>query len=78
MNIEHLRLFVRIAATHNISLAGKELGLSAPVASMHIGKLEKSIGARLVHRTTRKVSLTEEGEALLPYAEEILSSVDAA
>ncbi|MBD1575285.1 MULTISPECIES: LysR family transcriptional regulator [Vibrio] len=78
MNIEHLRLFVRIATTHNISQAGKELGLSAPVASMHINKLEESIGARLIHRTTRKVSLTEEGETLLPYAEEIISSVDAA
>lgn len=78
MNLEHLRLFVRIACTHNISQAGKELGLSAPVASMHINKLEESIGARLIHRTTRKVSLTEEGEALLPYAEEIISSVDAA
>ncbi|KII76206.1 LysR family transcriptional regulator [Vibrio renipiscarius] len=78
MNIEHLRLFVRIATTHNISQAGKELGLSAPVASMHINKLEDSMGARLIHRTTRKVSLTEEGETLLPYAEEIISSVDAA
>lgn len=78
MNIDHLRLFVRVASTHNISLAGKELDLSPPVASMHINKLEESIGARLVHRTTRKVSLTEEGEALLPYAEEILASVDAA
>ncbi|WP_295893414.1 LysR family transcriptional regulator [uncultured Vibrio sp.] len=78
MNIEHLKLFIRVAATHNISQAGKELDLSAPVASMHINKLEESIGARLVHRTTRKVSLTEEGEAFLPYAEEILASVDAA
>ncbi|WED23750.1 LysR family transcriptional regulator [Vibrio sp. JC009] len=78
MNIEHLRLFVRLASTHNISQAGQELGLSPPVASMHISKLEESIGARLVHRTTRKVSLTEEGTAFLPYAEEILSSVDAA
>ncbi|WOT03588.1 LysR family transcriptional regulator [Shewanella youngdeokensis] len=78
MNIEHLRLFVRIAFTHNISQAGKELGLSAPVASMHINKLEENMGARLIHRTTRKVSLTQEGEAFLPYAEEILSSIDAA
>ncbi|MFC1520132.1 LysR family transcriptional regulator [Pseudomonadota bacterium] len=78
MNIEHLRLFVRIASTHNIGQAGKELGLSAPVASMHINRLEESIGARLIHRTTRKVSLTEEGETLLPYAEEIISSVDVA
>ncbi|OAN12999.1 LysR family transcriptional regulator [Photobacterium jeanii] len=78
MNIDHLRLFVRVAATRNISQAGKEMDLSAPVASMHISKLEESIGARLIHRTTRKVSLTEEGEALLPYAEEIIHSVDAA
>ena len=78
MNIEHLRLFVRLASTHNISQAGQGLGLSPPVASMHISRLEESLGARLVHRTTRKVSLTEEGMAFLPYAEEILQSVDAA
>ncbi|WP_028109095.1 LysR family transcriptional regulator [Ferrimonas futtsuensis] len=78
MNIEYLRLFVRVASTHNISQAGNELGLSPAVASAHISKLEASLGVRLVHRTTRKVSLTEEGEAFLPHAEEVLSTVDAA
>ena len=78
MNIEHLKLFVRLAATNNISQAGHELGLSPAVASSHIGKLEEGLGVRLVHRTTRKVSLTEEGEAFLPHAEEVLSSVEAA
>lgn len=78
MNIEHLRLFVRLAATHNISLAGQELGLSPAVASSYINKLEAGLGVRLVHRTTRKVSLTEEGEAFLPHAEDVLSSVEAA
>ncbi|MEZ8386032.1 LysR family transcriptional regulator [Vibrio splendidus] len=78
MNIEHLKLFVRLASTHNISMAGQELGLSPAVASSHISKLEDNLGVRLVHRTTRKVSLTEEGEAFLPHAEEVLSSVDAA
>ncbi|MDB1125033.1 LysR family transcriptional regulator [Vibrio algarum] len=77
MNIEYLKLFVRLASTHNISQAGQELGLSPPVASMHVSKLEESLGARLVHRTTRKVSLTEEGMAFLPHAEEILMCVDA-
>ncbi len=38
MNIEHLKLFVRLAATHNISQAGQELGLSPAVASAHISK----------------------------------------
>ncbi len=77
MNIEHLKLFVRLASTHNISQAGQELGLSPPVASIQIGKLEESLGARLVHRTTRKVSLTEEGMAFLPHAKQILLSVEA-
>ena len=78
MNIEHLKLFVRLAATHNISQAGNELGLSPAVASSHISKLEQSLAVRLVHRTTRKVSLTEEGIVFLPHAEEVISSVEAA
>lgn len=78
MNIDHLKLFVRIAATHNISMAGKELGLSPAVSSAHINKLEESLGVRLIHRTTRRVSLTEEGEALLPHAMEVLESVETA
>lgn len=78
MNIEHLKLFVRIAATHNISLAGKELDLSPAVASAHISKLEEGLGVRLIHRTTRRVSLTEEGVALLPHAMEVLERVELA
>lgn len=78
MNFEHLKLFVRIAATNNISLAGKELGLSAAVSSAHINKLEEGLGTKLIHRTTRRVSLTEEGQTFLPYAEDVLASVEAA
>ncbi|UYI45975.1 LysR family transcriptional regulator [Vibrio natriegens] len=78
MNVEHLKLLVRLASSQSISMAGQELGLSPAVASSHINKLEESLGVRLVHRTTRKVSLTEEGQAFLPYAEEVLASVEAA
>lgn len=78
MNIEHLKLFVRLANTLNITQAGTELGLSAAVASAHINKLEQNLGVRLLHRTTRKVSLTEEGKAFLPHAEEVLGSIEAA
>ncbi len=78
MNAEHLKLFVRIAATHNISQAGKELGLSPAVSSAHINKLEEGLGVRLIHRTTRRVSLTEEGQAFLPHAEEVLASMETA
>lgn len=78
MNIEHLRLFVRLAVTQNISKAGQESGLSPAVASSYVSKLEASLGIRLVNRTTRKVALTEAGRAFLPHAEEVLASVAAA
>lgn len=78
MRFEHLKLFLRIAKTHNISTAGAELGISPAVASAQLSKLEESLGARLVHRTTRKVSLTEEGLAFFQHAENVLASVDAA
>ncbi|WP_395374712.1 LysR family transcriptional regulator [Marinicella sp. W31] len=78
MNIEHLKLFIRIATTKNISKAGKELGLSPAVSSSHINKLEEGLGVKLIHRTTRKVSLTEEGQVFLPHAEEALASIAAA
>jgi DNA-binding transcriptional LysR family regulator len=78
MNIEHIKLFVRIAALNNISLAGKELGLSPAVSSVHMNKLEKDLGVRLIHRTTRRVSLTEDGEAFLPHAVDLLESFQTA
>ncbi|GAB3484977.1 LysR family transcriptional regulator [Marinomonas epiphytica] len=78
MNAEYLKLFIRLAATHNISQAGAELGLSPAVASNHLNKLEESLGVRLLHRTTRKVSLSQEGESFLPYAQEVIASMEAA
>lgn len=78
MNINHLRLFLRVASTNNISLAGEELGISPAVASSHLNKLEQSLGVRLVHRTTRSVSLTSEGQAFLHHAEDVVSSIESA
>lgn len=78
MNIGHLQLFVRIASTYNISQAGHELGLSPAVSSAYINKLEASLGTRLIHRTTRRISLTEDGVAFLPHAEDVLASIEAA
>lgn len=78
MNFEYLKLFTRVAACKNISVAGQELGLSPAVASAHIRKLEEDLGVRLIHRTTRKISLTEEGLAFLPHAEDVLVGAEAA
>lgn len=78
MKLDQLQLFIRIAATQNISAAGAELGLSPAVASAHLSQLEQSLGARLLHRTTRKVSLTEEGQAFIDHAQDVLASAEAA
>ncbi|MCG7530388.1 LysR family transcriptional regulator [Psychrobium sp. MM17-31] len=78
MNTDYLQLFIKIAQYQNISAAGELLGLSPAVASAHIGKLEQQLGVRLLHRTTRQVSLTEDGHAFLPHAENVIASVEAA
>lgn len=70
--------FVRAARLLNIRAAGRELGLSPAVASGRLAKLEQDLGVRLLQRTTRSVSLSEDGEAFLPHAEELLTSMDAA
>jgi len=78
MDLESLRLFVRAAEKLNISAAGRDLGLAPAVASARLAKLEREVGAELLHRSTRKVSVSIEGEAFLPYAREILAQRDAA
>ena len=78
MNTDGIRLFVTAADMLNISAAGRQLGLAPAVASARLAKLEKQIGADLLHRSTRQVSLSLEGEEFLPYAREILAQEDAA
>ncbi|MEO9781344.1 MAG: LysR substrate-binding domain-containing protein [Sedimentitalea sp.] len=78
MDTASLRLFVLAAEKLNISAAGRDLGLAPAVAGAHLAKLEKAIGADLLHRTTRKVSLSLEGAEFLPFAREILAQEDAA
>ncbi|SHG80191.1 LysR family transcriptional regulator [Ferrimonas marina] len=78
MEIESIRLFVLAAERLNISAAGRQLGLAPAVASTRLSKLEAQIGVELLHRSTRKVSLSEEGQRFLPFAKEILAQQDAA
>lgn len=77
MDTDNLRLFVMAAERLNISAAGRELGLALTVASARLAKLEQELGAELLRRTTRKVSLSLEGSDFLPYAREILAQADA-
>ena len=78
MDTEGIRLFVMAADMLNISAAGRQLGLAPAVASARLSKLENQVGADLLHRSTRKVSLSLEGKEFLPFAREILAQEDAA
>ncbi len=78
MDTQALRLFVLAADKLNISAAGRELGLVPAVSSARLAKLEHQLGVELLHRSTRKVSLSLEGAEFLPYAREILAQENAA
>ncbi|WP_420861316.1 LysR family transcriptional regulator [Algirhabdus cladophorae] len=78
MDTQSLRLFVLACETLNISAAGRALGMAPAVASTRIAKLEHFVGADLLHRSTRKVSLSLEGQDFLPYAREMIAQEEAA
>ncbi|MDO6477997.1 LysR family transcriptional regulator [Shimia thalassica] len=77
MDTDSLRLFVLAAEKLNISAAGRALGLAPAVSSARLAKLEQTLGADLLHRSTRKVSLSLEGAEFLPYAREMLAQEEA-
>ena len=72
VNTFQLSCFVEVAATLNFSQAAKNLGVSQPAVSHQIKALEDELGATLVSRSTRTVSLTDEGLQFLSYANDIL------
>jgi len=78
MDVDDLRLFVRIAQLHSISAAARDLGLTPAGASAKLAALERKLSARLLHRTTRQATLTEDGLAFLPHAEHVVLAAEAA
>ncbi|MEM6475246.1 MAG: LysR family transcriptional regulator [Pseudomonadota bacterium] len=77
MDTQSLRLFVIAAELLNISAAGRQLGLAPAVAGARLAKLENELGVELLHRSTRKVSVSLEGAEFLPFAKEILAQESA-
>lgn len=71
MDIHYLREFMVLAETKNYWEAAYRLFLNQSTLSKHIKSMEAELGVPLFTRTTRKVELTEFGEALLPYAKSI-------
>jgi len=62
--IGDLRLFLRVLDSGSITAAAHSLNLSVAVVSLRLKRLEREIGLRLLHRTTRRLSPTVEGTAL--------------
>src|ERR1700678_1128968 len=73
-----LRAFVRTAHSGSLSRAGRELGLSQPSVSRILAQLENEVGAALLTRTTRRVTLTEAGADYLARIEPLLSGLEEA
>ncbi|WP_291295921.1 LysR family transcriptional regulator [Elioraea sp.] len=75
---EDLVLFLRIAARLSVTAAAADLGLAPAVASKRLARLERAAGARLIHRTTRSLALTDDGARLLPHAEAVVIALEQA
>ncbi len=76
IDIKKLRYFVAVAEEGHFGRAATRLGISQPPLSDHIQQLERLLQTELLHRTTRRVSLTQEGTALLLHARKILVDID--
>ena len=73
-----LTAFVRVVDSGGFSAAGRRLNMSTTMVSNHIQALEDRLGARLLNRTTRKVSLTEIGKAYYDRCTQILADLEQA
>jgi DNA-binding transcriptional LysR family regulator len=78
MKLDGITTFVAVAEVGSISGAARRLRLSKSVVSDRLTELERRLGARLVHRSTRKLSLTEDGVAFLERASRIAREVEEA
>jgi DNA-binding transcriptional LysR family regulator len=78
MNPIHLRTFVAVAELRHFARAASACNLSQPAVSHQIAQLESEIGAKLLNRAPRRVSLTVAGEVMLEEARRVLAAVDRA
>ncbi|HEX7390660.1 MAG TPA: LysR substrate-binding domain-containing protein [Acidiphilium sp.] len=73
-----LTTFVRVAERGSFSAVARELETSQPVISRQIAGLEDQLGVRLIQRTTRRLSLTDDGQIFLDHARTVVEAMEAA
>lgn len=76
MDLDALRIFVKVAELASFTRAAEQLGMAKPRVSMGVQQLESQLGTRLLHRTTRTVRMTPDGEQFLERALVLLSDAD--
>ncbi|CAL8981246.1 HTH-type transcriptional regulator DmlR [Rhodoplanes serenus] len=76
--ISDMRAFVQVVQRGSFSAAADDLGLTPSAVSKLVSRLEDRLGVRLLHRTTRRLALTPEGETYLVRARDILGAIDDA
>lgn len=75
-HLEDLRLFCVVVRNRSFAATSRELGLSKAAVSKRIALLEEAVQEKLLHRTTRSISLTAQGEIVHQWAQRILEDVD--
>jgi DNA-binding transcriptional LysR family regulator len=74
--LEAMRIFVRVAELASFTRAADSLGLPKASVSTAVQQLESALGTRLLHRTTRKVQLTQDGSAFYERSKDLLTDMD--
>jgi len=78
MKLEGMGIFARVAEAKSFSGAARRLGISKSLVSKEVSKLEKALGARLLNRTTRQLSLTEFGAAFYEHCARVVQEAEEA
>lgn len=73
---DQMQIFVRVAELASFTQAAEALGLPKASASIAVQQLETQLGTRLLHRTTRRVQLTQDGQACYERCKDVLADVD--
>lgn len=74
--IDRMQIFARVAELSSFTQAAQVLGLPKASASLAVQQLETQLGTRLLHRTTRRVQLTQDGQAYYERCKDLLDDVD--
>lgn len=78
LSFDRMRTFVRVAERANLSVVARELGVGQSTVTRHLNELEEAVGVALLSRTTRRVTLTEEGSRYYTNCLQILRLVEQA